>query len=64
VVNERAGTPKGLTAAAAALIGGHDPEFEGGTFAVVQQYLHDLTAGNGLLRRSPATCGPMYRSVR
>jgi porphyrinogen peroxidase len=42
------GTPKGLTAAAAALIGGDDPEFEGGTFAVVQKYLHDLTAWNGL----------------
>ncbi|MFD1523021.1 hypothetical protein [Pseudonocardia yunnanensis] len=29
-----------------ALIGGHDPEFEGGTFAVVQKYLPDLTAWN------------------
>ncbi|WP_433296506.1 hypothetical protein ACQPZQ_16255 [Pseudonocardia sp. CA-142604] len=58
------GTPKGLTAAAAALIGGHDPEFEGGTFAVARKYVHDPTAWNGLLRRSAATCGPMYRSVR
>jgi Dyp-type peroxidase family len=42
------GTSKGLTAAAAALIGGRDPEFEGGTFAVVQKYLHDLPARDGL----------------
>jgi deferrochelatase/peroxidase EfeB len=57
-------TASRMTAAAAALIGGHDPEFEGGTFAVVRKYLHDLTAWNGLLRRSAPTCGPMYRSVR
>ena len=55
--------PKGLTAAAAELIGGHVPESEGGTFAVARKYLHDLRAWNGLLRRSAATCGPMYRSV-
>jgi putative iron-dependent peroxidase len=58
------GTPKGVTAFAAALVGAHDPAFEGGTFVVVQKYLHDLTAWNGLLRRSPATCGSMHRSVR
>jgi putative iron-dependent peroxidase len=35
------GIPKGLTAAAAALIGGHAPEFEGGTLGPLNAVLDD-----------------------
>ena len=30
------------------LIGSEDPEFEGGSYVVVQKYLHDMTAWNAL----------------
>jgi porphyrinogen peroxidase len=36
--------PTGRSAAAAALIGAEDPEFEGGSYVIVQKYLHDLAA--------------------
>ncbi|CAM5341780.1 Diaminopimelate decarboxylase [Streptomyces badius] len=41
--------PVGDDARAAALVGaGDDPDFEGGSYVVVQKYLHDLTAWNAL----------------
>jgi len=40
--------PRGAIATAAVLIGDEDPEFAGGSYVIVQKYLHDLTAWNAL----------------
>jgi putative iron-dependent peroxidase len=40
--------PEGAPASDAVLIGDEDPEFAGGTYVVVQKYLHDLTAWDAL----------------
>ncbi|MER7704514.1 Dyp-type peroxidase [Kitasatospora sp. NPDC097605] len=40
--------PEGRAAAAAVLIGAEDPEFAGGSYVIVQKYLHDLDAWNRL----------------
>ncbi|MFC5911189.1 Dyp-type peroxidase [Streptacidiphilus monticola] len=40
--------PVGRAAAAAVLIGDEDPEFAGGSYVIVQKYLHDLDAWNRL----------------
>lgn len=40
--------PDGRAAQAAVLIGDEDPEFAGGSYVVVQKYLHDLGAWNAL----------------
>ena len=40
--------PEGPVATDAVLIGSEDPEFEGGSYVVVQKYLHDVTAWNAL----------------
>jgi putative iron-dependent peroxidase len=40
--------PVGAAASAAVLIGDEDPEFAGGSYVVVQKYLHDLGAWNAL----------------
>jgi porphyrinogen peroxidase len=40
--------PSGAAAAAAAIIGDQDPDFAGGSYVVVQKYLHDVQAWNAL----------------
>jgi len=40
--------PEGSAAAAAVLIGDEDPSFAGGSYVVVQKYLHDLAAWDAL----------------
>src|ERR1700731_1184098 len=40
--------PTGSAALAAALIGDEDPDFAGGSYVIVQKYLHDLAAWNTL----------------
>ena len=40
--------PVGRPATAAALIGDEDSDFAGGSYVIVQKYLHDLTAWNAL----------------
>jgi porphyrinogen peroxidase len=40
--------PTGPAAIAAAVIGEEDPEFAGGSYVIVQKYLHDLAAWNEL----------------
>lgn len=40
--------PRGAAAVAAVFIGGEDPAFAGGSYVVVQKYLHDLDAWNAL----------------
>ncbi|GAA0382510.1 Dyp-type peroxidase [Microbispora corallina] len=40
--------PVGPVADEAVLIGGEDPEFAGGSYVIVQKYLHDLQAWNAL----------------
>jgi porphyrinogen peroxidase len=40
--------PEGNSAAAAALVGEADPAFAGGSYVIVQKYLHDMTAWNAL----------------
>ncbi len=40
--------PEGAAARAAVVIGEEDPEFTGGSYLVVQKYLHDLEAWNAL----------------
>ncbi|MFJ6440657.1 Dyp-type peroxidase [Streptomyces sp. NPDC091649] len=40
--------PVGDDARSAALVGADDPPFEGGSYVVVQKYLHDLAAWNAL----------------
>jgi porphyrinogen peroxidase len=40
--------PTGPAAARAALIGGEEPAYAGGSYVIVQKYLHDLTAWNAL----------------
>lgn len=40
--------PEGAAAAAAALIGEEDPQFAGGSYVIVQKYLHDLSAWDAL----------------
>ncbi|MEV5732803.1 Dyp-type peroxidase [Streptomyces sp. NPDC052292] len=40
--------PTGPTARAAVLIGDEDPRFSGGSYVIVQKYLHDLDAWNAL----------------
>ncbi len=38
----------GGAAREAAIVGPDDPDFEGGSYVVVQKYLHDLTSWNAL----------------
>jgi porphyrinogen peroxidase len=40
--------PQGETASEAAIIGSEDPAFKGGSYVIVQKYLHDLKAWNAL----------------
>jgi porphyrinogen peroxidase len=40
--------PEGASALDAVLIGGEDPQFAGGSYVVVQKYLHDLEAWDAL----------------
>jgi porphyrinogen peroxidase len=40
--------PVGVAAAAAALVGDADPAFAGGSYVIVQKYLHDMAAWNAL----------------
>ncbi len=40
--------PKGPDASAAAIVGEEDPTFAGGSYVVVQKYLHDLAAWNAI----------------
>jgi putative iron-dependent peroxidase len=40
--------PTGAPAAAAVVIGDEDPDFSGGTYVVVQKYVHDIDAWNRL----------------
>jgi putative iron-dependent peroxidase len=40
--------PTGAAAARAALIGDEDPRFAGGSYVIVQEYLHDVAAWNAL----------------
>src|SRR5579871_1480262 len=40
--------PEGGAAQAAAIVGDEDPEFAGGSYVVVQKYVHDLAAWNAL----------------
>jgi putative iron-dependent peroxidase len=40
--------PRGDTAREAAIAGGEDPAFAGGSYVIVQKYLHDLKAWNAL----------------
>ena len=44
--------PVGAAAARAALIGAEDPAFAGGSYVIVQKYLHDLAAGTPCRPRS------------
>ncbi len=40
--------PAGPAAQAAALVGGEDPDFAGGSYVIIQKYLHDLDAWNNI----------------
>jgi putative iron-dependent peroxidase len=40
--------PRGAAVTVAVLIGDEDPNFAGGSYVIVQKYLHDLTAWNAL----------------
>ena len=40
--------PAGRAAIAAATVGGEDPDFAGGSYVIVQKYVHDLKAWNAL----------------
>ena len=40
--------PAGAAAATAALVGAEDPDFAGGSYVIVQKYLHDMAAWNAL----------------
>jgi porphyrinogen peroxidase len=40
--------PTGPDAEAAAIVGGADPDFAGGSYVIVQKYLHDVRAWNAL----------------
>ena len=40
--------PVGQAAVDAALIGDEDPAFAGGSYVIVQKYLHDMTGWNAL----------------
>jgi putative iron-dependent peroxidase len=40
--------PTGPAAAAAALVGAEDPDFAGGSYVIVQKYVHDMRAWNAL----------------
>jgi putative iron-dependent peroxidase len=40
--------PRGEAAREAAIIGGEDPAFAGGSYVIVQKYLHNMKAWNGL----------------
>jgi putative iron-dependent peroxidase len=40
--------PRGDAAREAAIVGGEDPYFAGGSYVIVQKYLHDLNAWNAL----------------
>ena len=41
-------SPAGRAGEAAALVGGEDPDFTGGSYVMVQKYLHDMDAWNAL----------------
>lgn len=41
-------SPTGRAARAAAIVGAEDPEFTGGSYVIVQKYLHDMPSWNAL----------------
>jgi porphyrinogen peroxidase len=41
-------SPGGAAGVAAAIVGDDDPEFAGGSYVIVQKYLHDIGSWNGL----------------
>jgi putative iron-dependent peroxidase len=41
-------SPGGRAGAGAAIVGGQDPEFAGGSYVIVQKYVHDMPAWNSL----------------
>ncbi len=41
-------SPGGRTAVTAAIVGDQDPDFAGGSYVIVQKYLHDIPAWNAL----------------
>jgi putative iron-dependent peroxidase len=41
-------SPSGRVAVAAAIVGDEDPEFAGGSYVIVQKYVHDMVAWNAL----------------
>jgi putative iron-dependent peroxidase len=49
--------PTGLALPASALVGDEDPNFAGGSYVVVQKYLHDLSAWGRIVRR----CKHLFR---
>ncbi|HEX3720254.1 MAG TPA: Dyp-type peroxidase [Verrucomicrobiae bacterium] len=40
--------PRGVAALNAALVAGEDPQFAGGSYVIIQKYLHDMTRWNAL----------------
>ncbi|MBV8994535.1 MAG: Dyp-type peroxidase, partial [Pseudonocardiales bacterium] len=50
--------PIGPVASAAVLIGAEDPLFVGGSYVIVQKYLHDLQAWNALPVEAEPHDGP------
>jgi porphyrinogen peroxidase len=40
--------PRGAAASEAAIVGAEDPAFSGGSYVIVQKYLHDMAAWNAL----------------
>jgi len=42
------GNPRGVAALNAALIAGEDPHFAGGSYVIIQKYLHDMSRWNAL----------------
>lgn len=40
--------PRGESALDAALVGGEDPQFAGGSYVIIQKYLHDMSGWNAL----------------
>jgi porphyrinogen peroxidase len=40
--------PRGVAAAEAVVIGDEDPDFAGGSYVIIQKYLHDLNAWNAI----------------
>ncbi len=62
-IDGTAANPTGLDLPASSLVGGEDPDFTGGSYVVVQKYLHDMKAWDARRRNCRKRSSAARRST-